>query len=75
VTLNRTRDIDPAKILRRFDYTHPVFTMDAVRAQQRYHEIGNRNRSHFCGAYWFNGFHEDGVNSALRVTRDLGVEL
>ena len=75
VTLNRTRDIDPAKILKRFDYTHPVFTMDAVRAQQRYHEIGNRNRSHFCGAYWFNGFHEDGVNSALRVTRDLGVEL
>jgi len=75
VTLNRTRDIDPAKILKRFDYTHPVFTMDAVRAQQRYHEIGNRNRSHFCGAYWFNGFHEDGVNSSLRVTRDLGVEL
>lgn len=75
VTLNRTRDIDPAKILKQFDYTHPVFTMDAVRAQQRYHEIGNRNRSHFCGAYWFNGFHEDGVNSALRVTRDLGVEL
>ena len=75
VTLNRTRDIDPAKILKRFAYTHPVFTMDAVRAQQRYHEIGNRNRSHFCGAYWFNGFHEDGVNSALRVTRDLGVEL
>ena len=75
VTLNRSRDIDPAKVIKRFRYAHPVFTLDAVSAQGRYHEIGNRNRTHFCGAYWFNGFHEDGVVSALRVTRAFGVEL
>ncbi|GGE73136.1 dehydrogenase [Streptosporangium jomthongense] len=74
VTLNRSQDIAPDKVIKRFNYSHPVFTLDAVEAQERYSEIGNRNRTHYCGAYWFNGFHEDGVRSALRVTRDLGVE-
>lgn len=75
VTLNRSQDIDPERIIKRFDYAHPVFTLEAVAAQKRYDEIGGHNRSHFCGAYWFNGFHEDGVSSALRVTQTLGVEL
>jgi len=75
VTLNRSHDIAPDRIIKRFEYDHPVFTLDAVAAQDRYDEIGNRNRTHFCGAYWFNGFHEDGVQSALRVTRAFGVEL
>ncbi|MAZ04920.1 MAG: FAD-dependent oxidoreductase [Halomonas sp.] len=75
VTLNRSHDIAPDKVIKRFGYAHPVFTLDAVAAQERYDEIGNRNRTHFCGAYWFNGFHEDGVRSALRVTRAFGVEL
>ncbi|MBE97061.1 NAD(P)/FAD-dependent oxidoreductase [Marinobacter sp.] len=75
VTLNRSQDIDPERVIKCFDYAHPVFTLEAVAAQKRYDEIGGQNRSHFCGAYWFNGFHEDGVSSALRVTRALGVEL
>ncbi|WP_370258788.1 NAD(P)/FAD-dependent oxidoreductase [Marinobacter nauticus] len=75
VTLNRSRGINPEKVIKRFEYDHPVFTLDAVAAQERYDDIGNRNRTHFCGAYWFNGFHEDGVRSALRVTRAFGVEL
>ena len=75
VTLNRSQDIDPERVIKCFDYAHPVFTLEAVAAQKRYDEIGGHNRSHFCGAYWFNGFHEDGVSSALRVTQALGVEL
>ena len=75
VTLNRSRDIAPDKVIKRFEYDHPVFTLDAVAAQARYHEIGDHNRTHFCGAYWFNGFHEDGVRSALRVTKAFGLEL
>ena len=75
VTLNRSHDIAPDKVIKRFNYSHPVFTLEAVQAQERYEEIGNKNRTHFCGAYWFNGFHEDGVRSALRVTHDFGVEL
>ncbi|MFC3852847.1 NAD(P)/FAD-dependent oxidoreductase [Salinispirillum marinum] len=73
VTLNYDGPIDPKKIIKRFDYSHPVFTPEGMLAQARYHEIGNQNRTHFCGAYWFNGFHEDGINSALRVVKDLGI--
>lgn len=75
VTLNRSQDIDPARVIERYTYAHPVFSLEAVAAQQRYDEIGNRNRTHYCGAYWFNGFHEDGVRSALRVTEALGLSL
>ncbi|WP_203140882.1 NAD(P)/FAD-dependent oxidoreductase [Marinobacter mangrovi] len=75
VTLNRSDAIDPDRIIERYNYAHPVFTMAAVAAQQRYDEIGGHNRTHFCGAYWFNGFHEDGVRSALRVTDAFGVGL
>lgn len=75
VTLNRTAEIAPGKIIDKYDYAHPVFTMDGIAAQQRHNEINNKNRSHYCGAYWFNGFHEDGVNSALRVAKSFGIHL
>jgi predicted NAD/FAD-binding protein len=74
VTLNRTDAIDPTKIVRTFQYAHPVFTAEGAKAQARVAEIsGGRRRTHFCGAYWGWGFHEDGVVSGLRVARDLGV--
>lgn len=75
VTLNRSPEIDPAKVIERFRYAHPVFTLDGVAAQGRHHEISGVERTHYCGAYWFNGFHEDGVNSALRVADQFGVAL
>ena len=74
VTLNATSSIDPGKIIRKMTYRHPMYTREAVAAQSRWNEISNRNRTHFCGAYWFYGFHEDGLNSAMRVARSLGVE-
>jgi uncharacterized protein len=67
VTLNRTEAIDPNRILGTFGYAHPVFTADGMRAQERHGEISGRNRTHFCGAYWGWGFHEDGVVSGERV--------
>ncbi len=73
VTLNRTEEIDPAKIIRTISYAHPVYTPDAVAAQARHGEISGGGRTHFCGAYWGWGFHEDGVQSGLRVARALGV--
>jgi predicted NAD/FAD-binding protein len=73
VTLNRTAAIDPARIIRTIAYAHPVYTPESVRAQQRVHEISGRERTHFCGAYWGWGFHEDGVVSGLRVARRFGV--
>ena len=67
VTLNRNQDIDPAKVLGRYVYHHPVYTPDAVAAQHRYSEVNGVNRSFYCGAYWGCGFHEDGVVSAQRM--------
>ena len=74
VTLNESGRIDSRKVLRRLVYHHPLYTGAAVRAQARWSEISGQNRTHFCGAYWFYGFHEDGLNSAMRVARALGVE-
>jgi predicted NAD/FAD-binding protein len=71
VTLNRTEAIDPATVIRKIDYAHPVFTAEGVRAQARVQEISGLNRTSFCGAYWRWGFHEDGVLSAFRVARSL----
>jgi uncharacterized protein len=75
VTLNRTQEIDPAHVIRRIQYAHPVYTAGGVQAQQRFAEISGRERTHFCGAYWGWGFHEDGVVSALRVAKRFGVTL
>lgn len=72
VTLNPAAPIDPARVIARFDYAHPVFGVASTLAQARHGElVGARNTS-FCGAYWRNGFHEDGVVSALRVCEKLG---
>jgi predicted NAD/FAD-binding protein len=71
VTLNSDTRIDPAKVLRRFEYHHPIFTVKRAAAQARHRELINVNRTSFCGAYWGNGFHEDGVVSALRVCEAL----
>lgn len=73
VTLNRTESINPNKILGRFNYAHPVFSLEGVRAQERWQEI-NGDSTWYCGAYWHNGFHEDGVNSALRVAEGIGLQ-
>ncbi|WP_374607625.1 NAD(P)/FAD-dependent oxidoreductase [Thermomonas sp.] len=73
VTLNRTQDIDPARILQRRQYAHPVHTHAAVAAQARRHEIQGVQRTWFAGAYWGWGFHEDGMRSGVEVAQGLGV--
>jgi uncharacterized protein len=65
VTLNHTDLINPAKVIKRLKYTHPVYTIAGAAAQARHAEISGQNRTGFAGAYWRNGFHEDGVTSAL----------
>jgi len=75
VTLNAKDRINPAKILGEYEYAHPVFSQAGTQAQATWSIINGVNRTWFCGAYWFNGFHEDGVNSALRVVNALGAKL
>lgn len=73
VTLNPAPGaIDDAKAYARMTYHHPVFTVEGMSARARHAEISGVNRTHYCGAAWFNGFHEDGVRSALRVAEMIG---
>ncbi len=74
VTLNRTAAIDPDQIVHTVQYAHPIYTPAGVAAQARHHEISGHNRTHYCGAYWGWGFHEDGVNSARQVVRELNAQ-
>jgi predicted NAD/FAD-binding protein len=74
VTLNGEDAIDGAKVLRKIVYHHPLYKREAVRVQSRWSEISGRNRTHYCGAYWLYGFHEDGLYSALRVARAIAAE-
>ena len=74
VTLNRSDAIDPTKVLRRFVYHHPVFDDAGVRAQAQVADVSGRGRIWWCGAWCGFGFHEDGVQAALRVAGDFGLE-
>lgn len=75
VTLNQTALIDKDKIISKYIYHHPVFNNKSFKAQKRRDEICGKNHTHFVGAYWRNGFHEDGVHSALSVAKRFGVTL
>ena len=74
VTLNPQGGIDERRVLRRFVYRHPLYTREAMRAQGEWAGVSGVNRTHYCGAYWRYGFHEDGLHSAIRVAGALGVE-
>jgi predicted NAD/FAD-binding protein len=71
VTLNRGGDINPVRVLQRAVFDHPVYTPAAVAAQARRSEISGPNRSYYCGAYWRNGFHEDGCISGQWAAEEL----
>ena len=75
LTLNDVAEINPLKILKTFTYHHPAFTQDSIIAQRNIDEISGKRNTHFCGAYWGYGFHEDGVNSALAVARKFQIGL
>lgn len=75
VTLNNNKDIDPNKVLGSYQYSHPQFNNKTMVAQSRWAEISGKQGLHFCGAYWHNGFHEDGVLSALNVCESFGEKL
>lgn len=72
VTLNDAGRIAPERVIARVPFDHPLFTLDSIAAQARHAEVSGADRVHFCGAWWQNGFHEDGVVSGLAVARALG---
>lgn len=75
VTLNEEHRIEPSSVIRQIAYSHPIYTVARKQAQARHAELIRSNRTSFCGAYWANGFHEDGVSSALAVCEAFGRNL
>jgi predicted NAD/FAD-binding protein len=73
VSLNSDEFIDEHQVIARFQYHHPVYDLQAIRAQQALAGLQGQNHTYFCGAWCGNGFHEDGVASALNVCAALGV--
>jgi predicted NAD/FAD-binding protein len=74
VTLNGEEAIDPRRVIRRIQYQHPIYDTRRRAVQARHDELLGPNRASYCGAYWGNGFHEDGVRSGLRVCAGLRTE-
>ncbi|GGP79845.1 NAD(P)/FAD-dependent oxidoreductase [Shewanella ulleungensis] len=75
VTLNQTDLIDESKILRKFNYAHPVFNDASMKSQAKKSLINGKRHTYYAGAYWHNGFHEDGVRSAVDVCNLFGITL
>lgn len=74
-TMNESDSVEPSQVLARLNFAHPLLTAAAAAAQRRRREIDGVGRTHFCGAYWGSGFHEDGVRSALHVAARFGLTL
>ncbi len=75
VTLNDHQSVDKSKVLKKITYHHPLFTVKGIEAQKRKLEISGVNNTYYCGAYWHNGFHEDGVASAIEVCKHFGEQI
>ena len=75
VTLNCADDIDPRSVLYDVQYTHPVYTPASPVSQRAIAALNGSQNTYFCGAYMRYGFHEDGVISALNVTKQMGLSL
>lgn len=74
VTLNPAAPPASPSVIRRMTYRHPQLHAGALRSQHQWSDVSGVRRTHYCGAYWRYGFHEDGLWSAIRVARALGVE-
>ena len=71
VSLNPLHAIDPVAIHGSYDYAHPVFDLDAIRAQGQLPQLQGQQNSYFCGAWTGYGFHEDGLKSGLAAAQTL----
>lgn len=75
VSINMENNINPSKIIKKINYSHPTFNKKSVFAQSQKNRISGIKNTYFAGAYWRYGFHEDGVLSALDVCKNFGVEI
>jgi len=71
LTLNPFIMIDDSKIIKKVEFTHPCYDIKTIDAQKLLPELQGSNNSWFCGSYFGYGFHEDGLNSGIEVSRKL----
>jgi predicted NAD/FAD-binding protein len=74
VTVNPITEPDPSLVFQEFEYHHPIFDFPAIQSQEQIDTIQGKRGIWFCGAYQRYGFHEDGLQSALKVVNALGVK-
>lgn len=75
VSINDGGDIDRSKIIWEKEYHHPLFDVDAIKAQPRLNQLNQNGRTFFCGAYFKYGFHEDGFTAGMNVAQRILGEL
>lgn len=75
VTLNPLKPIAKEHVFDEHEFEHPVYTMDAASAQAKVPSIQGKRNTWFCGAWQRDGFHEDGLSSAVDMARRLGAEV
>ena len=71
LTLNPITPVDKSKIIKRIEFTHPIYDMQTVDAQKHLSELQGINNTWFCGSYFGYGFHEDGLKSAIDISNKL----
>ncbi len=71
VSINDPDLVDPAKVLWKTEYTHPTYTLDAIKAQQQLKRLNTDGKIYFCGSYFRYGFHEDALTSSVEVVKAL----
>jgi predicted NAD/FAD-binding protein len=62
-------------VLREIDYTHPLYTFEAIQSQPSLAALNGKNNTYFCGSYFGYGFHEDAVRSGVAVAESMGLAL
>ncbi len=75
VSLNPIIAPDPAKILKRIHYMHPVFDNQAMLAQKQLHCLQGKQNTWYAGSYFGYGFHEDALSAAVSVARAFGIDI
>ena len=67
LTLNPIEEVNKKDFIKAVNFTHPYFNSDTLKYQKSLHLIQGKKRTWYCGSYFGNGFHEDGLKSAINL--------
>ena len=75
VTLNPATEPNKNLIYDVYEFEHPVFNQKAIDAQKNIFKIQGESRVWYCGAWQRYGFHEDGLLSAVNLSKKFEVDI